>query len=321
MQHSLSGKLRRVGARGALAAFALNWGCATVAEHPRSIPEDTEGPLSNVILLPLTTRSTDDLLGHAWDIETDLADPLRPVLSGTVVVTSTDQHVVFFREVATRAELDVNFGIGNASAWASRVTHLVYDVHITALAGLASGTQHYNAESGCCLQGSPTQACQSGYVYRLLRGSGSIRMLQRLEGQVSGGVKEVVVARGGARYRVVDESTFTDAYFGLELSPLQNVCRILAPEQEMAPLKLTSPPNCVVQRFGALGEKESLSRHLPNEDLCRTVARRYCTELSGAISCRVRFGTTEETDLPATAPVPSLEPPKLSTPKPTKKSN
>lgn len=287
--------------------------CSSSLKSPQTIPDETGGPLANVVLLPLTTRSTDNLLGHAWDVETDWADPLRAVLSGTVVVTGTEQHVTFFREVATKAELDANLGLGSAAVWASHVTHLVYDVKITSLATFASGTQHYNADSGCCLQGNPTESCDSGYVYRLLRGSGTIRMLQRLEGELSVGVKELLVARGGARYRVVDESTFNDAYFGLELSPLQSICRTLTPDQEMPELRLSAPPNCWVHRYSALGEKESLARQLPNEELCRDVARRYCSELSGVISCRMRFGTTDEVDL-ASLPIAPLQEPAAQKP-------
>ena len=291
----------------AAAAIALISSCSTPPKVPQTFPDESGGPLSNVILLPLTTRSTDGLLGHAWDVETDLADPLRIVLSGTEALTSTDQHVTFFRDVSAHGELDANFGLGSAGVWASHVTHVVYDVQITALATIAAGTQRYNADSGCCLQGAPTESCESGYVYRLLRGSGTIRMLQRLEGQLSVGVKEFIVARGGTRYRVVDESTFGDAYFGLELSPLQSVCRTLTPEQEMAPLRLLAPPNCIIQRYAALGEKETLARQLPNEELCRSVARRYCSELSGVISCRVRFGTMDELDLTSSSTTPAQE--------------
>ncbi len=298
----------------AAAVVALVCGCATPTKVPQTFPDENGGPLSQVILLPLTTRSADGLLGHAWDVETNWADPLRLVLGGTVAVAGTEQHVSFFREVSARRELEANVGVSSAGASVSHVTHVVYDVQITALAALAAGSQHYNADSGCCLEGTPTSSCKSGYVVRLLRGSGTIRMLQRLEGQLSMGEKEVIVARGGASYRIVDESTFSDAYFGLELSPLQSVCRTLTPEQEMAPLKPMTPPNCLVQRFSALGEKESLARQLPNEELCRTVAKRYCTELSGVISCRVRFGTMDETDLIAPSNPPSPESPAVKPP-------
>ena len=306
------------------AAFSATFSCAGPQKAPLPIPDDNGGPLSNVILLPLTTRATDGLLGHAWDVETDLADPLRLVLNGAVTVTSTDQHVMFFRDTAARAELDATIGIANAGVWASRVTHVLYDVQITSLATLATGTQRYNAESGCCLQGNPTESCTSGYVYRLMRGSGTIRLLQRIEGEISANFKEVLMARGGAKYRVVDESTFSDAYFGLELSPLQSVCRTLTPEQELAPLKLLASPNCTINRFGALGEKESLARQLPSEELCLNVAKRYCSELAGAIACRTRFGTADEVDLVMAAtrtPEPAsakAAPPNRSSKKPPK---
>jgi hypothetical protein len=277
------------------AANGFTWSCARMAASAQSTADVDEGLLSNVILLPLATRSTEDLLGHAWDAETDLADPLRAVLTGTVAVSNTDQHVVFLRELTHRAQLDADLALANAGVWASRVTHVAYDVNVTALASFASGTQKYNAESGCCQQGVPAASCELGYVYRLLRGSGSIRMLQRLPGQVSVGSKDVIFARGGASYRVVDQSAFTDAYFGLELTPLHSVCRTLTPEVEMSPMHLSAPPNCVVHRYGALGEAESLSRHVPTEQLCETVAQRYCSEWSGMISCRVRFGTADET--------------------------
>ncbi len=278
--------------------------CGGPQKPALAIPDDNGGPLSNVILLPLTTRATDGLLGHAWDVETDLADPLRLVLNGTVVVTSTEQHVMFFRDTSTRAELDATVGIANAGVWASRVTHVLYDVQITSLATLATGTQRYNADSGCCLQGNPTESCASGYVYRLMRGSGTIRLLQHVEGEAALNFKEVVMARGGGKYRVVDESTFNDAYFGLELSPLQSVCRTLTPEQEIAPLKLLASPNCTINRFSGLGEKETLARQLPSEELCFSVARHYCSELAGVMACRVRFGTADEVDLanPVTTP-------------------
>lgn len=279
------------------AAFSATVSCSAAQKPPPTIPDDNGGPLSNVILLPLTTRSTDALLGHAWDVETDLPDPLRAVLTGAVTVTATEQHVMFFRDTSARAELDATVGIANAGVWAAQVTHVLYDVQITQLATFSAGSQRYNADSGCCLQGNPTESCESGYVYRLLRGTGTIRLLQRIEGEASVALKEVVMARGGGRYRVMDESTFNDAYFGLELSPLQSVCRTLTPEQEMAPLRLLASPNCTVNRYGALGEKESLARQLPSEDLCLNVAQRYCSELSGVIACRVRFGTTDEIDL------------------------
>ena len=104
-----------------------------------------------------------------------------------------------------------------------------------------------------------------------------------------------------------------DAYFGLELSPLQSICRTLTPDQEMPELRLSAPPNCWVHRYSALGEKESLARQLPNEELCRDVARRYCSELSGVISCRMRFGTTDEVDL-ASLPIAPLQEPAAQKP-------
>jgi hypothetical protein len=281
---------------------------------PRLIADEVTGPLGNVILLPLTTRSTDDLLGHAWSAETDLADPLRAVLSGAVMVTSTDQRATFFREAIVRGELAAELGLVEASGSMSRVTHLLYDVRVTSMAAFASGTQRYNPESGCCLQGNPTDECQVGYVYRLLRGSGSIKMLQRLSGAASVGVRDVLMARGGAQYRVVDESSFNDAYFGLELTPLDSVCRTLTPEQELAPLQLKAAPNCVIQRYSALGDKESLTRHLPSEQLCRAVAERYCAELATLLSCRVRFGDTEEVDVAKKADPAPVEPVEAKSP-------
>ena len=306
-----------VSRRGSLARFAmafcaacgLGTACSPPAKMPTMIADESSGPLAHVILLPLTTRSTDDLLGHAWSAETDTADPMRAVLSGTAIVTNTDQHITFLREASTAAELNANRGVANAGARVSHVTHLLYDVRIAAIATFATGSQRYNAESGCCLQGNPSEQCEFGYVYRLLRGSGTIKMLQRLGGEVSANFKSVIMARGGANYRVVDESTFNDAYFGLELMPLENVCRTLTPEQEMAPLQLKAAPNCVIHRYAALGEKEVLARHLPNEELCRSVAERYCSELSGLLSCRVRFGDANEQDVTQRPAPPAAEAP------------
>lgn len=272
-------------------------GCTSAAKAPQLIADETSGPLGNVVLLPLTTRSTDDLLGHAWSAETDFADPRRGVLNGTVMVTSTDQRITFFREATIRGEVDAELGVAATSGSVSNITHVLYDVHVTSLATLASASQRYNPESGCCLQGNPTDGCEAGYVHRLLRGSGTIRMLARLAGTASVGVRGLLMARGGAQYQVVDESTFNDAYFGLELTPLQSVCRTLTPEQEMAPLQLKAAPNCVIQRYSTLGEKETLSRQLPNEQLCDNVAERYCGELVTLLSCRVRFGDAEEVEL------------------------
>ena len=123
-----------------------------------------------------------------------------------------------------------------------------HDVRITSVAAFVTGGQKYDPESGCCLQGNLTEECQVGHVYRLWRGSGTIKMLQRISGDANATLKHVVVARGGANYKVVDASTFIDAYFGLELMPLQSVCRTLTPEQEMVPLQLKASPNCVIQR-------------------------------------------------------------------------
>lgn len=301
-------RIRSRSAPGIGLAILCSVGCVSEAKTPKLIADETAGPLGNVILLPLTTRSTDDLLGHAWSAETDLADPLRAVLTGTVIATSTDQRVTFFREATIRGEISGQFGVVEASGSMAQVTHLLYDVRITSMAALASSTQRYNPESGCCLQGNPTDDCQAGYVYRLLRGSGSIKMLQRVSGTASAGVHELLTARGGARYRVVDESSFNDAYFGLELTPLQSVCRTLTPEQEMAPLQLKASPNCVIQRYSTLGEKEILSRQLPNEQLCRAVAERYCNELASLLCCRIRFGDTEEVDISAKSEVADVQP-------------
>ena len=302
----LSGRgfgLMRAGFYFVVASLSATVSCSSPQRVPASIPDENGGPLSDVILLPLTTRSTDSLLGHAWDAESEIADPLRQVLNGTVVVSGTEQHVVFVREIAAKGELDSTLGLAKSDVWATRVTHVMYDVKITALATFAAGTQRYAPESGCCLQGNPTESCDGGYVYRLMRGSGTIRLLQRLENDAAAQAEESTsIARGGAHYRVTDESTFIDAYFGLELSPLQSVCRTLTAEQEMAPLRQLAPPNCTVHRYGPLGEREVLNRQLPSEELCQGVARRYCAELTDTISCRVRFGTTNEMDLVQAAP-------------------
>lgn len=307
----------------ALGLLSALLGCAGDPKTPRLIADETNGPLANVILLPLTIRSTDELLGHAWSLETDLADPLRAVLSGSVVVTSTDQHITFFREAMVRGEVAAQLGIADANGSLSRVTHLLYDVRITSIAAFASGSLRYNPESACCLQGNPTDDCLAGYVHRLLRGSGSIKMLHRISGTASAGVQDVLVARGGAQYRVLDDSSFNDAYFGLELSPLESVCRTLTPDQEMAPLQLKAAPNCVVQRYSALGERETLPRQLPNEQLCRAVAEHYCSELPTLLSCRVRFGDAEEMDVSIKSEPARPEPVELhapvSTERPSKK--
>ena len=295
--------------RGTLVTVVLGAvGCASAPKAPLLIADEPTGPLGNVVLLPLTTRSTDALLGHAWSAETDFADPLRGVLTGAVVVASTDQRIAFFREATIRGEFGAEPGVAATAGSISNITHLLYDVHVTSLATLASGSQHYNPESGCCLQGNPTDDCEAGYVHRLLRGSGTIKMLQRLAGAASAGVRGLLMARGGAQYQVVDESTFNDAYFGLELTPLQSVCRTLTPEQEMAPLQLKAASNCIIQRYSTLGEKETLSRQLPNEQLCDNVAKRYCGELGTLLSCRVRFGDAEEVELAPRAEAATAEP-------------
>ena len=154
-----------------------------------------------------------------------------------------------------------------------------HDVRITSVAAFVTGGQKYNPESGCCLQGNLTEECQVGHVYRLLRGSGTIKMLQRISGDANATLKHVVVARGGANYKVVDASTFIDAYFGLELMPLQSVCFTLTPEQNGAATTEGQP------------------------ELCDS-ALRYCAELPGSLSCRARYANGDDVDIAAKPPPP-----------------
>jgi hypothetical protein len=250
------------------------------------------GALHGAVLLPLTVRSTSGLLGHVWSPATRRVDTMRRVVEGPTERDATRQHVEVLMSMDFVANVGVETqGIG-AGVSGQHKTDVAYSVDITGYETLAARPDGYRAESACCVNGVVTSVCEWGYVGRVLRGSGKLRYLRRLQGDVSANLGPVLKAGGGARYELVDETTFEDAFFAFVPEPLDALCERLEPGQEMMAFKVAPPDNCKVRVYRAdgAGSKPALTAYLPTPDACFSAAMSVCGSQPGkVISCPATF--------------------------------
>jgi hypothetical protein len=217
------------------------------------------------------------------------------VLSGTPAQDSTHQHV----EVLVNESVVASFGVEQpnvgASVAAQDRTDIAYSVDITGYETLAAAPNRYLAGSGCCVNGVVARACESGYVGRLLRGSGRLRYLRRLGAEARARVGPVLSAGGGARYELIDETTFVDAFFAFVPEPLESLCTALRPEQELAAFKVVAADNCRVRAYTSKrgGSKLIQSAYFPSAESCFRAAARACADEPEVHSCPASYHTSD----------------------------
>ena len=280
---------------------------------PAFLPDpDVDPGLGNVVLMTWTTRSAEGLLGHALASERIEVDALRRVATGAPRWVPTHQRLSFViaAEGNARAEAGVH-GL-TAQAGATRVTHIAYDVLVSGYLELPGDSLHYDPRSHCCLGGAPTAACANGYVGRLMWGTGHAQYLVKLGANAEVSAAELVRARGGTRFRRVNETSFQDTFFAYEVAPAQALCRVVPPSQELEPITVKAPSNCWVQAFSADGSRQAYAFSLPDSGLCRKVAAHHCSLVEQRIDCRVSYAegthvTPLELDPASFMPVSGLE--------------
>lgn len=314
------GNRRRSAARLLLlgaCAFA-DVACGSATREPTLPDPDADLGLGNVVMMVWTTRDHEGLLGHALEpVDVYRVDPHRKVVEGEPRWVPTDQTLQVMVTRSVSAEVGAGHGVVSAQAQASSGSHIAYDVRITGYLELPPSSLHYAAASGCCLGGNASSSCGDEYVVRLMRGSGTVQYLQRLQGDVSVEATEILKARGGASFRKLSESTFRDAYFAYELVPLSVLCSRVAPEDEVEVLAVGAPDTCFLNVFHEDGSRESSAFKLPDEHLCREVSQRRCGAVKGALACQATFKPSSaergvELPLeprPAVEPVPAEAPP------------
>jgi hypothetical protein len=98
-------------------------GCSTPAiEHGKRI---AHGPLQDVILLPLTTRTSEGLLGHVLREDGITPDRSRTIFRGPPRMSETEQRVTVVRELGREARVAAEYGPLRAELSESTVTHLL----------------------------------------------------------------------------------------------------------------------------------------------------------------------------------------------------
>jgi hypothetical protein len=258
--------------RSAALLAGISIGCSP-GLPAQDLPSAGEGgALHGAVLLPLTVRSTSGLLGHVWSPATRRIDTMRRAVEGPT------------ERVATQ-------GIG-AGVSGEHKTDVAYSVDITGYETLAARPAGYRPDSACCVSGVVTSVCEWGYVGRVLRGSGKLRYLRRLQGEASANLGPVLKAGGGARYELVDETTFEDAFFAFVPEPLDALCESLEPGQEMMAFKVAPSDNCRLRIYRAdvPGSKAALTAYLPSAEACFSVAMSLCESEPGkVVSCPATF--------------------------------
>lgn len=242
------------------------------------------GPLGRVVLLPLTTREIDGLLGHALHEDGVTPDRSRCVFSGNHRTSKTSQHVTIIREASADALVSAGYGPAAAEVSSGQLTHLAYIVEITEYADIGPEAQ-YRPESDCCFNGQVQRRCGNGYVERAVRGSGIIKYLK--SGYDEGEVKaaDIFQTQAGQRYRVLDEYRFEDAYFGFERGDIQELCRTLPDGAAFEAVNVNPTPNCSVISYDLKGASKHLSKYLPDLETCRTIGARFCHEMPDCVRC------------------------------------
>jgi len=271
------------------ASFVMAWGAALAfgcSHHPPiESPTGTgQGPLRGVVLLPLTTRSVEGLLGHALHEDAVTPNRGRVVLRGASQLTETSQDVTVVRALETDAAIAADYGPAAARVSSGEVTHLAYVVHITGYVNLAPGAE-YRAESDCCFNGQVHAGCAGGYVERLLRGSGSVKYLRETELEAGVGAAQLFQASTGERYRVLDEYGFDDAFFAFDRGDIEHLCETLPDAASFDPVQVVASPNCSVMAYDLQGNSTHEAKFLPDEETCRAVAWSFCERMPDCVRC------------------------------------
>lgn len=258
---------------------------------PAVLPDpDVDPGLGDVVLMTWTTRSAEGLLGHAMASDAIEVDTLRRVATGTPRWVPTHQRLSFVVSAESGAEAKAGIHGMTAQAGAHRVTHVAYDVLVSGYLELPGDSLRYEPRSQCCLGGQATTACATGYVSRLMWGTGRAQYLVKLETDVEVSATELVRARGGTRFRRVNEMSFENTFFAYEVAPADALCRLVAPGDELEPITVKAPSNCWVQAFSANGTRQAYAFNLPDPELCRRVAAHHCSLSKHRIDCRVSYG-------------------------------
>ena len=297
-----------------------------------SLPDpNADVGLGDIALLVWTTRSSSGLLGHVYDGESGKVDAHRKVVEGTAHSTPTDQHLVVVSAQTLSAEAGAGTGAIAADAKLSHATHVAYDVRVSGYLELFPEDSKYLPGCGCCQGGGVSEMCGDRYVTRLIRGSGKVQHLQKLEASAGVEASELVRARGGTSYRRLNETEFTDAFFAYQLEPLSSLCSRLSPEDELETLAIKAPNNCWVQAHLEDGSRESRAWHVPDAVLCRKLAEHHCRKEATMAACTASFGSDGQaaplslfeaataapavtTALPASSASPVAAPPPSATP-------
>lgn len=294
------------------ACLALLTSCAPSV--PATLPDpNADVGLGDVAMLVWTTRSPNGLLGYAYDQSLGKVDAHRKVMAGTPRFTPTQQHlvVVSAQTLAVGAEAGVP-GL-NANADVNHATHVAYDVDVTGYLELPLEDCKYLASSACCQGGGVAASCGESYVTRLIRGSGTMVHLQKLEAKAGIAASELVRAHGGTTYRRLNETRFVDAFFAYQLEPLATLCSRLSPEDEIEMLAVSAPNNCWVQAHLEDGSRQARAWHVPDAVLCQKLAQHHCGKQQHLAACTAAFGAEGQvTPLslfadkvqPAVAPLP-----------------
>ncbi len=266
------------------------WGCAPATPHSDLPVSGESAVLHGAVLLPLTVRSSVGLLGHVWSDEERRVERSRLVLKGKPRRDETRQHVEVLGGATLLAKVGAGYSAVEASASAEQRTDVAYSVDITSYETLDPDPSAYLTDSSCCLGGQVAAACESGYVGRVLRGSGKLRYLRRLTAEASVGVGPVLHASGGESYELLDETTFVDAFFAFNPEPLDSLCSSLSPEQEMGTFQVNAAANCSVRLYTAgQGSKLVHNTYYPSADACLRAAERICAQGKEVVSCPTTY--------------------------------
>lgn len=248
------------------------------------------GPLKDVILLPLTTRSWEGVLGHVLREDGVTPDRSRTIFRGTPRFSETVQKVTVVRELSADAHVSAEYGPITAEVSEGTVTHLAYVVEVTGYAEV-NPQGEYVAESDCCFNGEADPECEQGFVLRLVRGNGVVKYLQEAESTGKLGAADYFETRLGERFRVVDESSFEDAFFAFEPGDTVRLCSTLPDDASFAAAQVAPKPNCSVMAYDMRGDNRHLARFLPDEQTCRVIAKTFCDEQPSSIRCVGSFAT------------------------------
>jgi hypothetical protein len=91
---------------------------------------------------------------------------------------------------------------------------------------------------------------------------------------------------------LVDETSFSDAFFAFVPEPLADLCAHLAPEAEIAPIHVVASDNCLIRVYTARGGPSQLAHatYYPNAEACWAAAEHFCsTQKERVVACPATF--------------------------------